>query len=60
MKRVITDPEEGKKLIERLDLERFKKSKNKIPLQGDPVDDAHSSYRYVVVQWLQDQGFDVV
>lgn len=60
MKQVITDPEEGKKLIDRLELERFKRSKNKIPLSGDPVDEAHSCYRYVVVSWLSKQGFDVV
>jgi len=60
MKQVISDPKRGAELLERLDLERFKRSGNKISCQGDPCDDAHRYFVYVVCEWLQKEGYDII
>ena len=58
MKAVILENKEGKNLMRLLEAERRKRS-NAISCQGNPIDDAHRVFVYVVVQWLQEQGFDL-
>lgn len=60
MKAVVSDCKEGKMLLDLLELERIKKSGNQVTLHGDPIDDAHGLFVYVVVHWLNKQGFDVI
>jgi len=56
MRVIIIEDKDAKTLLQQLELERIKRSGNQIRMHGDPIDDAHGVFTYVVVQWLQDQG----
>ena len=60
MKAVVANCKVGKMLVDLLELKRIKASGNQNPRRGDPIDDAHAKFLYVVVGWLNEQGFDVI
>jgi len=60
MRAIIIADKDARALMDKLELERIKASGNQVSLHGDPVDDAHGVFVYVVVQWLHDQGCDLV
>lgn len=65
MRAVICEEKDGITLLESLELQRMKQANVLTRLNPeDPADQAtvqsvHRAFHYVVVQWLQDQGFKV-
>ncbi len=57
MRAIIIDDKDCKNLMDNLELKRIKESGNQVSMMGDPIDEAHRLFVYVVVQWLQDQGW---
>lgn len=59
MRAIIIDDKDAKELVRQLDHQRIKASGNVTPISGNPIDDAHRIYHYVIVNWLQEQGCKV-
>lgn len=56
MRVIIIQDKDARELLDQLELKRVKESGNVVKKHGDPIDDVHGMFQYVVVQWLQDQG----
>ena len=59
MKAIIIEDKDARKLLESLELEKYKTIDNNRN-DWDLVQTIHGHFHYVVCRWLQDQGADVV
>jgi len=62
MRAIIIEDKDARALLDSLKLEQLRKDRPNFALsEGQTmVDQVHRTFHYIVCQWLQDQGADVV
>jgi len=57
MRAIIIEDKDAKSLLEKLELEKFKRDGLRSSDEPASLSDIHRRFHYVVTKWLQEQGY---